>query len=142
MNIEQQVMELRELYNAQQLLTAELSEKLERTEVRFLFINWIIWFMFCFHFHKLNSFTVLLQKKLEQTEQVLFDLEEKHRQANATIKEKEFLIFNLLKSGRKKAIFLTCGELNLFNSYIWLPKTFCFIYVATLIYLIGFWWFN
>lgn len=30
---EQQVMELQELYDSQQFLTAELSEKLERTEV-------------------------------------------------------------------------------------------------------------
>lgn len=43
-----------------------------------------------------------LQKKLEETEHSLFDLEERHRQANATIKEKEFLISNLLKSGKKK----------------------------------------
>lgn len=42
-----------------------------------------------------------LQKKLEETEHAFFDLEEKHRQANATIKEKEFLIINLLKSGKK-----------------------------------------
>lgn len=39
------------------------------------------------------------QKKLEETECSLFDLEEKYRQANATIKEKEFVISNLLKSG-------------------------------------------
>jgi len=39
------------------------------------------------------------QKKLEETEHSLFDLEEKYRQANATIKEKEFVISNLLKSG-------------------------------------------
>lgn len=45
-----------------------------------------------------------LQKKLEETEHSLFDLEEKHRQANATIKEKEFLIFNLLKSGEQSVI--------------------------------------
>ncbi|KAH9701008.1 kinesin-like protein KIN-5D [Citrus sinensis] len=38
------------------------------------------------------------KKKLEETEHALSDLEEKHRQANATIKEKEFLIANLLKS--------------------------------------------
>ncbi|XP_050291706.1 kinesin-like protein KIN-5D [Quercus robur] len=63
------LMELQELYSSQQLLTEELSDKLEKTE-----------------------------KKLEETEHSLFDLEEKHRQANATIKEKEFLIFNLLKS--------------------------------------------
>ncbi|XP_062012533.1 kinesin-like protein KIN-5D [Rosa rugosa] len=62
-------MELQELYNSQQLLTAELTDKLEKTE-----------------------------KKLEETEHSLDDLEEKHRQANATIKEKEFLISNLLKS--------------------------------------------
>jgi len=30
----------------------------------------------------------------------LLDLEEKHRQAVATIKEKEYLISNLLKSGK------------------------------------------
>jgi len=42
---------------------------------------------------------MLSQKSLEETEQSLLQLEEKHTQANATIKEKEFLIFNLLKSG-------------------------------------------
>ncbi|GMN24432.1 hypothetical protein TIFTF001_000559 [Ficus carica] len=78
---DKQIMELQELYNAQQLLTAELSEKLERTE-----------------------------RKLEETEQVLFDLEEKHRQANVTIKEKEFLIFNLLKS--EKALVERAVELR------------------------------
>ncbi|KDO73023.1 hypothetical protein CISIN_1g0025772mg, partial [Citrus sinensis] len=66
---DKQLMELQELYNSQLLLTAELSEKLEKTE-----------------------------KKLEETEHALSDLEEKHRQANATIKEKDFLIANLLKS--------------------------------------------
>ncbi|ESQ37425.1 hypothetical protein EUTSA_v10002384mg [Eutrema salsugineum] len=66
---DKQVIDLQELYNSQQLLSAELSEKLEKTE-----------------------------KKLEETEHSLFDLEEKYRQANATIKEKEFVISNLLKS--------------------------------------------
>ncbi|XP_013602855.1 PREDICTED: 125 kDa kinesin-related protein [Brassica oleracea var. oleracea] len=66
---DKQVIDLQELYNAQKLLTAELSEKLDKTE-----------------------------KKLEETEHSLFDLEEKYRQANATIKEKEFVISNLLKS--------------------------------------------
>lgn len=66
---DKQLMELQELYSSQQLLTAELSDKLENTE-----------------------------RKLDETEHVLFDLEDKHRQANATIKEKEYLIFNLLKS--------------------------------------------
>ncbi|KAK7404642.1 hypothetical protein VNO78_05597 [Psophocarpus tetragonolobus] len=66
---DKQLMELQELYNCQQFLTVELSDKLEKTE-----------------------------KSLEETEQSLFDLEEKHTQANAKIKEKEFLISNLLKS--------------------------------------------
>ncbi|CAH1418273.1 unnamed protein product [Lactuca virosa] len=64
-----QMMELQELYNSQQLITANLTGKLEKTEI-----------------------------KLQETEHSLFDLEEKHKQANATIKEKEFLISNLLKS--------------------------------------------
>lgn len=64
-----QFMELQELYNSQQLLTAELSDKLDKTE-----------------------------RKLQETEHALFDLEERHRQANATIKEKEYLISNFLKS--------------------------------------------
>lgn len=49
----------------------------------------------------------MIQKRLQETEHVLLDLEERHRQANATIKEKEFLISNLLKSGR-------CHHLNNF----------------------------
>ncbi|XP_024968259.1 kinesin-like protein KIN-5D [Cynara cardunculus var. scolymus] len=64
-----QFMELQELYNSQQLVNANLSGKLERTEI-----------------------------KLQETEHSLLDLEERHRQANITIKEKEFLIYNLLKS--------------------------------------------
>ena len=36
---------------------------------------------------------------LQETEHALADLEERFRQANATIKEKEYLIANLLKSG-------------------------------------------
>ncbi|OWM68852.1 kinesin-like protein KIN-5D [Punica granatum] len=66
---DKQIMELQELYNSQLQMTTELSDKLEKTE-----------------------------QKLEETEHSLLDLEEKHRQANATIKEKEFLISNLLKS--------------------------------------------
>ncbi|GAA0173613.1 microtubule binding motor protein [Lithospermum erythrorhizon] len=61
--------EIQELYNAQQLLTGDLTNKLDRTE-----------------------------KKLGETEHALTDLEEKYRQANAIIKEKEYLISNLLKS--------------------------------------------
>ncbi|GKV08217.1 hypothetical protein SLEP1_g19882 [Rubroshorea leprosula] len=78
---DKQLMELQELYNSQQLLTAELSEKLEKTE-----------------------------NKLEETEHSLFDLEEKHKQANAAIKEKEFLISNLLKS--EKALVERAFELR------------------------------
>ncbi|XP_012838663.1 PREDICTED: 125 kDa kinesin-related protein [Erythranthe guttata] len=66
---DKQLAELQELYNSQQQLTVELSDKLEKTE-----------------------------KKLQGTEHALLDLEERHRQANATIKEKEYLISNLLKS--------------------------------------------
>ncbi|XP_015952328.1 kinesin-like protein KIN-5D [Arachis duranensis] len=66
---DKQLMELHQLYNCQQLLTAQLSDKLEKTE-----------------------------KNLEETERSLVDLEERQKQANATIKEKEFLILNLLKS--------------------------------------------
>ncbi|KAJ1377030.1 P-loop containing nucleoside triphosphate hydrolase [Sesbania bispinosa] len=66
---DKKLMELQELFNCQKLLTAELSDKLEKTE-----------------------------RSLEETELSLFDLEERHKQANATIKEKEFLISNLLKS--------------------------------------------
>ncbi|KAK8581511.1 hypothetical protein V6N13_144533 [Hibiscus sabdariffa] len=78
---EKQITELQELYSSQQLLTADLSEKLEKKE-----------------------------KKLEETENALFDLEDKHRQANATIKEKEFLIYNLLKS--EKALVERAFELR------------------------------
>ncbi|KAL2239500.1 UNVERIFIED_CONTAM: Kinesin-like protein KIN-5D [Sesamum indicum] len=44
------------------------------------------------------------KKKLQETEHSLIDLEERHRQANATIKEKEYLISNLLNSERKDKI--------------------------------------
>ncbi|KAK4785739.1 hypothetical protein SAY86_002428 [Trapa natans] len=64
-----QIMELQELYNSQLQMTTNLSDKLEKTE-----------------------------QKLEEAENSLSDLEEKHMQANATIKEKEFLISNLLRS--------------------------------------------
>ncbi|KAK6142057.1 hypothetical protein DH2020_013886 [Rehmannia glutinosa] len=66
---DKQFLELQESYNSQQQLTVELGDKLEKTK-----------------------------KRLQETEDALLDLEEKHRQANATIKEKEYLISNLLKS--------------------------------------------
>ncbi|RVW65885.1 Kinesin-like protein KIN-5D [Vitis vinifera] len=57
---DKQLMELQELYNSQQLLTGELSDKLEKTE-----------------------------KKLEETEHTLFDLEERHRQAMQQLKKRK-----------------------------------------------------
>ncbi|WOL08474.1 kinesin-like protein KIN-5A [Canna indica] len=66
---DKQLVGLQELYNSQQLLSADLSEKLKKT-----------------------------QKILEDTELAMLDLEERYIQANSKIKEKEFLIFNLLKS--------------------------------------------
>lgn len=96
-------MELQELYNSQQLLTAELTDKLEKTEVRYQLTEYL--FILCaLILGKIQMYNLVMQKKLEETEHSLVDLEEKHRQANATIKEKEFLISNLLKSG--KHIFL------------------------------------
>ncbi|URE19822.1 KISc [Musa troglodytarum] len=66
---DKQLIGLQEIYNSQQLLSAELSEKLQKTA-----------------------------EKLGDTEHALLDLEERYKQANIKIKEKEFLIFNLLKS--------------------------------------------
>uniref|UniRef100_A0A7N0SVL8 Kinesin motor domain-containing protein n=1 Tax=Kalanchoe fedtschenkoi TaxID=63787 RepID=A0A7N0SVL8_KALFE len=66
---DKQITELQELYNSQQAMAAELSEKLGKTE-----------------------------KKLAETDFALLDLQQKHRQATATIIEKEYLIQNLLKS--------------------------------------------
>ncbi|CAA6654842.1 unnamed protein product [Spirodela intermedia] len=78
---DKQLIGLQELYNAQQLLTSELSNKLEKT-----------------------------QKKLEGTEHALLDLEDKYRQANLTIKEKEHLVSNLLRS--EKALLDCAFELR------------------------------
>ncbi|CAI9770527.1 unnamed protein product [Fraxinus pennsylvanica] len=78
---DKQLVELQELYNSQQQLTVELSDKLEKTE-----------------------------KKLQETEHSLLDLGERHRQANATIKEKEYLISNLLES--EKALVKQALELR------------------------------
>ncbi|XP_042464696.1 kinesin-like protein KIN-5A [Zingiber officinale] len=66
---DKQLVGLHELYNSQKILSADLSDKLEKT-----------------------------QKKLVDTEDAYFDLEERYRLANSRIKEKEFLISNLLKS--------------------------------------------
>lgn len=64
-----QIEELGELNISQQQTSADLKDNLEMT-----------------------------QKKLDDTEEVLKDFQEKHRQANCTIKEKEFIISNLLQS--------------------------------------------
>jgi hypothetical protein len=48
---------------------------------------------------KLITFLENLQKELGDTKDALLDLEERYKQAKCTIKEKEFLISNLLKSG-------------------------------------------
>ena len=40
-----------------------------------------------------------LQKELEGTRNALQDLEEKYNEAKSTIKEKEYVIFNLQSSG-------------------------------------------
>ncbi|KAG2624273.1 hypothetical protein PVAP13_3KG119900 [Panicum virgatum] len=72
---DKQLVELKDLYDAEQLLSAELGEKLGKT-----------------------------QKDLEDTKSALHDLEEKYNEAKCTIKEKEYAIFNLLKSERKDKI--------------------------------------
>ena len=41
----------------------------------------------------------ILQKKLEDTEYALDDLEEKYSQLSCTLKEKEFIISSMLQSG-------------------------------------------
>ncbi|CAL0334066.1 unnamed protein product [Lupinus luteus] len=69
LSMDKQLMELQERYNSQLLLTEELSDKLGKT-----------------------------QNTLEETEWSLFDLEGRHKHANVAIKEKEFLISNLIKS--------------------------------------------
>ncbi|CAM8952706.1 unnamed protein product [Rhodiola kirilowii] len=66
---DKQITELQELYNSQLAMTVELSEKLGKTE-----------------------------KKLAETDFALADLQQKHRQAKATIIEKEYLIQNLLNN--------------------------------------------
>lgn len=105
---EQQLLELQELYNSQQLLSVQLSEKLENSEVRMPTIQNAMIIYCLFYYHKMTEFLPTIQKKLQETECTLLDLEERHRQANATIKEKDFLISNLLKSGRCLASFQLC----------------------------------
>jgi kinesin family protein 11 len=49
-------------------------------------------------------FPIPLQKKMQETECALAVLEEKYMQATNTIKEKEYLIDNLLKSGQNQIL--------------------------------------
>ncbi|CAL5334847.1 unnamed protein product [Camellia sinensis] len=77
----EQLMELQELYINQQQLVEELSEKLEIT-----------------------------QREFEQTGQAILDLEERYSQSNEKIKEKDYLIFNLL--GSEKAMTEKAFELH------------------------------
>lgn len=76
---DKQIEELQGLYESQKLQSADLCNKLEITG-----------------------------KKLEDTEYALNDLEEKHRQLNYMLKEKEFIISNLLQS-EKAIVEQTCG---------------------------------
>lgn len=69
------------------------------------------------------------QKKLQETQHTLTDLEEKHRQAISTIKEKEFLISNLLKSGKLHPLCWAKGELfwlviSLWGSNVFVSNTY------------------
>ncbi|VAI30623.1 unnamed protein product [Triticum turgidum subsp. durum] len=68
---DKQLDELQGLYDSQKVLSADLSDKLQT-----------------------------LQKRMQETECALAVLEEKYMQANNTIKEKEYLIENLLKTGK------------------------------------------
>lgn len=68
-SMDKKFVEFQDLYNSQKLFSAELTDKLEKT-----------------------------QRKLGDTEQVLSDLEQRYNQANSTIREKEHLISNLQKS--------------------------------------------
>jgi kinesin family protein 11 len=90
---DKQLVELKELYDAEQLLSAELGEKLGKT-----------------------------QKDLEDTKSALHDLEEKYNEAKSTIKEKEYVIFNLLKSGfLRSCLILFCSFvlLRLFGKFMY-----------------------
>ncbi|KAJ6300173.1 hypothetical protein OIU76_021047 [Salix suchowensis] len=78
---DKELMGLQKLYDTQQTLTAELSEKLQMT-----------------------------QKDLEKTQNTLLEIEGRNRKANATIKEKEHLISNLLQS--EKSLTKQASELR------------------------------
>ncbi|CAD6270911.1 unnamed protein product [Miscanthus lutarioriparius] len=72
---DKQLEELQGLYDSQKVMSADLSDQLQT-----------------------------LQKRMKETECTLADLEAKYMKANNTIKEKQYLIENLLKSERKEKI--------------------------------------
>ncbi|KAJ3680847.1 hypothetical protein LUZ60_015336 [Juncus effusus] len=79
---DKQLTEVKDLYDKEKTLSEDLTNNLQNT-----------------------------QTKLDQTEHSLSDLEQRHKQAVATIKEKEFLIYQLLKS--EKALFDQATDLRL-----------------------------
>ncbi|KAJ4772189.1 Kinesin-related protein [Rhynchospora pubera] len=78
---DKQLIEIKELYDNEKMMSEDLTNKLQNT-----------------------------QKKLEQTESTLSDMEQSFKQATSTIKEKEFLISHLLKS--EKALFDQASKLR------------------------------
>ena len=95
----QQLVELKELYDAQKLLSAELGGKLEKTQVPQIFHLMALQSSGKYIYINVISFVFCLQKDLEGTRNALHDLEEKYNEAKSTIKEKEYVIFNLQSSG-------------------------------------------
>ena len=87
------------------------------------FLVSVIWF----HIILANMFLITsdiswLQKDLEDTKSALHDLEEKYNEAKSTIKEKEYAIFNLLKSGLlRSCLILFCSFflLRLFGKFMY-----------------------
>jgi kinesin family protein 11 len=95
----QQLVELKELYDAEKLLSAELGGKLEKTQVPLksgFAVGWQI------HYIIVILFVFSLQKDLEGTRNALHGLEEKYNEAKSIIKEKEYVILNLQSSGLLK----------------------------------------
>lgn len=102
---EQQLVGLQDLYNSQKQLNADLSDKLEKTLASFSLSHTLAGISQIFSWKEINGSMNLLQKKLVETEHAFLDLEERYRQAKSTIKEKEFFISSLLKSGEINHVF-------------------------------------
>ncbi|KAL8456530.1 hypothetical protein ACS0TY_034662 [Phlomoides rotata] len=90
--------ELSTLYRKEEKLSSEVT------------IFWCPYKIIAHYCHVLTRLSVIIQRKHKETEHVLLDLEERLRQTNVTIKEKEFLISNLLKS--EKALVERVHELR------------------------------